>query len=184
MFRLSTAHFIASEYLNNMTSAMGRLISAASLLTLMYPGYAQNTNPIPEWTTARADAQRSGWLRTDAYISPASMKKPGFKFLWKVQMGKAGDNSLLSEPVTFSRFSGERGWKTLASLGAASNTYYSVDNDLGTLYLDQRLSDVALKASTAACPAGMTAGVSRPVSLVVTEPTPGRGRGGPTSFRG
>lgn len=167
-----------------MTRAIGsvRVILVASALLFPRSGYTQNTNPIPEWTTARADAQRSGWLRTDAYISPASMSKPGFKFLWKVQLGKAGDTSPLSEPVTFSRFSGERGWKTLASLGSASNTYFSVDNDLGTLYLDERMSEVVLKPSTSACPAGMTAGLSRPVSLIVTDPA-GRG-GGDQSFRG
>jgi hypothetical protein len=154
----------------------------ACALLLAGSVFAQNTNPIPEWTTARGDAQRTGWLRTDAYISPASMSKPGFKFLWKVQLGKPGDSSLLSEPVTFSRFSGERGWKTLASLGSASNTYFSVDNDLGTLYLDERMSQVVLKPSTPACPGGMTAGISRPVSLIVTEPVVRSG--GATSFRG
>jgi hypothetical protein len=146
------------------------------------PEYAQNTSPIPEWTTARADAQRSGWLRSDAYISPASMSKPGFKFLWKVHLGKPGDTSLLSEPVTFSRFSGDLGWKTLVSLGAASNTYFAVDNDLGTLYLDKRLTETPVKPGTATCPAGMTSGLSRSVNLVVTEPL---GRGGTVqSFRG
>jgi hypothetical protein len=168
----------------NITKAGARLFVISAALVLVCPGSGngQNTNPTPEWTTARADAQRSGWLRKDAYISPESMSKPGFKFLWKVHLGKAGDASLLSEPVTFSRFSGERGWKTLASLGSSSNTYFAVDNDLGTLYLDERMSDVALKPATAGCPAGMTAGLSRPVSLIVTEPA-GRS-GSAASFRG
>jgi hypothetical protein len=160
---------------------MTRIIAFALLLAGTV--CAQNTNPVPEWTTARADAQRSGWLRSDAYISPSSMSKPGFKFLWKVKLGKAGDTSLLSEPVTFSRFSGERGWKTLAALGSSSNTYFAVDNDLGTLYLDEVMSKIMIAPGTAACPGGMTSGLSRPVSLVVTEPVP-RASGPALSFRG
>ena len=124
----------------------------------------------------RADAQRSGWLRTDAYISTASMAKPGFKLLWQVHLGKAGDNNPLSEPVTFSRFSGEHGWKTLASLGSQLNQYFAVDNDLGTVYLDRSVSDAAVKGGTGSCPGGMTSGISRPVSLSVPE-LQGRGRG-------
>lgn len=166
-----------------MTDTMKRLSvwCAISVLVLPGPATAQGINPVQEWTTARADAQRTGWLRSDARISPASMAKPGFKFLWKVQLGKTGETGLPSEPVTFSRFSGERGWKTLASLGSGTNTYYSVDNDLGTLYLSEHLSEVPLKPGTPSCPGGMTSGISRPVSLVVSEP---QGRGGGAHFRG
>ena len=36
-----------------------------------------------DWVTSRADAQRTSWIRSDAFISPDSMQKPGFGLRWK-----------------------------------------------------------------------------------------------------
>jgi len=43
-----------------------------------------------DWATVGNDAQRSGWVRTDPKISPESMAKPGFAFLWKQKAGQTG----------------------------------------------------------------------------------------------
>src|SRR5215471_13929930 len=46
------------------------------------------------WMTTRGDAQRSGSIRTDAYLSAATIAKPGFGLEWKRKVDNAPRQSI------------------------------------------------------------------------------------------
>ena len=135
-----------------------------------------------DWATSSADAQRTSWIKTDYAISPRSMQQPGFKFLWKLKLNNqpSGLNSL-SQPVMNGQVGGSRGFKSLAYVGGSSNTVFSIDYDLATVEWTKRLEAPTEKANSLACPAGMTASITRSVSLT---PAAARGFGGAFPGRG
>lgn len=136
------------------------------------------------WNTAGADAQRSAWARTDQKISIARM--PEFQFLWKVKVDNAARQGYsLSQAVTVDGYVGYRGFRSYAFLGGASNSVISLDFDLGRVEWTQNFGSIP-PGGTAACPAAMTAGVTRPVTLVpaVAGAGGGGGRGGGGGGRG
>lgn len=135
-----------------------------------------------DWATSSADAQRTSWIKTDYAISPESMQQPGFKFLWKLKLNNqpSGLNSL-SQPVMNGQAGGYRGFKSLAYVGGSSNTVFSIDYDLATVEWTKHLEAPAEKNRSVACPAGMTAGITRSVSLT---PAAARGFGGAFPGRG
>jgi hypothetical protein len=139
-------------------------IISASLLALSGLASAQFGGG-PAWNVAGGDAQRTSWVRTDAKISVANMKSPGFVFLWKVKIDNTarGDNSL-SQAVEYPRYISYRGFRSYAFFGGASNTAVALDTDLGRVEWLHHYEAPA-GASTAECPGGMTAGVSRPTPL-------------------
>ena len=56
-----------------------------------------------DWMTSNADAQRSAWLRADPKISPETMQKPGFNFLWKLKLNNQPKQlNSLTPPSTLS----------------------------------------------------------------------------------
>lgn len=135
-----------------------------------------------EWSTSSADAQRTSWIKTDYAISPESMEKPGFGLLWKLKLDvkPSGMNSL-TQPVMSGQAGGARGFKSLGYLGASSNTVYSVDYDLQTIEWTKHFDVPAQTMASAECPAGMTAAITRPVTLT---PAAARGFGGAFPGRG
>ena len=135
-----------------------------------------------DWATSSADAQRTSWIKTDYAISPQSMQKPGFKFLWKLKLNNqpSGLNSF-SQPVMSGQVGGYRGFKSLAYVGGSSNTVFSIDYDLATVEWTKHLDTLAEKTNTAACSTGMTASITRSVSLA---PAAARGFGGAFPGRG
>jgi hypothetical protein len=119
----------------------------------------------PAWNVAGGDAQRTSWVRTDANISAANMQKPGFRLLWKVKLSNdARQDYSLSQAVEFPRYIGYRGFRSYAFFEGASNNAVAIDTDLGRIEWAHHF-DGALPNGTAACPGGMTAGVSRPTPL-------------------
>jgi hypothetical protein len=104
-----------------------------------------------EWTTARGDAQRAAWVRTDRKISPEALEKGGFQFLWKMKLGDP-----LTEPILVNNIIGYRGFKALALVGSGSGDLLAVDNDLAKMYWRKRF-DSPNGSRTAQCPGGMTA---------------------------
>lgn len=108
-----------------------------------------------EWTTARGNAQRDAWVRTDRKISKAALDKPGFELLWKMKLGES-----LMEPVLINNIIGYRGFKALAMTGSGAGDIFAVDYDLGKMYWKVRF-DQPREAATAQCPGGMTAIPSR-----------------------
>jgi outer membrane protein assembly factor BamB len=137
-----------------------------------------------EWTTSAFDAQRTGWVRSDPRISPQTMVKPGefgaFKFLWKLKLEhdpKAA--TALTPPVLLDRIIGFRGFKSIAFVATQSETVHAVDYDFGTTlwkyHINYTASFPPATISTADCPAGLTAALSRPTPFALPA---GGGRGG------
>src|SRR5713226_773105 len=83
------------------------------------------------WTTNQGDAQRSGWIRTDAKVSVEAMQKPGFQLLWKTVLdSQARQLQNLTQPVTLPNIISYKGFKALAFVGGASDTVFSIDYEL------------------------------------------------------
>jgi hypothetical protein len=117
-----------------------------------------------DWVTSNGDAQRSAWVRTDAKISPATMQKPGFRFLWKLKLkNQTRQLNSLTPPSTLERLIGYRGFRMLGFVGGSSDKIFTIDTDLGRMEWEKRLTSAAPpQAGTLACPGGMTTGVARP----------------------
>ncbi len=128
------------------------------------------------WTTSRADAQRTAWVRTDSLISVESLQKPGFGLEWTVKAGHTPRENL-SEGVSGNTTQLD---PAPGSVAGSANNLYSYEVDTGYLTWTKHF-DVATPAAaaTAACPGGMTAGVTRPTALgqTVTGAAPGRAGG-------
>src|SRR5215510_9844079 len=84
--------------------------------------------PGQDWTTSRADLQRTSWIRSDAFISKDSMTKPDFKLQWKLKLNLPAAPLASPSIATTSM-----GFKPLTLL-AVSNAFYAVDNETGLLY--------------------------------------------------
>jgi hypothetical protein len=130
-----------------------------------------------EWITDGADAQRSHWIPTDPKISPASLGKPGFQFLWKVKLNNdAVQLNSLTPAVLMDRYIGYRGFRSLAFLGGSSNGIYAIDTDLSRIEWQRRLPLPAPPAGSLNCPGGLTANIARETSAAY--PAPGALGGG------
>lgn len=133
----------------------------------------------PDWSTAGGDAQRSSWVRSDPKISVEKITKPGFGLTWKIK--------LASEPsvgLTFDRYIGYRGFRSFTFLGSASGELTAIDNDLGRIEWQKKLSGGSAGRASGACQGGMTANVARPTGTAFPGGAPagrggGGGRGGP-----
>jgi outer membrane protein assembly factor BamB len=108
-----------------------------------------------EWTTARGDAQRTAWVRSDKKISPESLQKGGFELLWRMNLGES-----LTEPVLVGNIIGYRGFKALALVGGSAGNVFAVDADLAKIYWQKHFEQPRAAAS-AECPGGVTAAPSR-----------------------
>ena len=130
-----------------------------------------------EWLTARGDAQRTSWIRSDALISVAAMSKPGFELQWKTKLENANRSNFglgggVSAPgVTL--------FVPMSLVTGSSNNVYAVDSDTGYLVW-QRHFDAPLPAATDACPGGTTSAPTRIVSVTppAAETATDRGGGG------
>jgi hypothetical protein len=133
-----------------------------------------------EWTTANANAQRTGSQQTDPKISVDTVGK-SFQFLWKVKSENvaAGGNSL-SAPVLMDRVIGYKGFRALEFLAGSSNYVIGMDSDLGRVEWKMHLTPMAgaSPAATAACPGGMSPTVSRLTPMIPIAAQPGGGGGG------
>ena len=138
-----------------------------------------------EWSTGGGDAQRSSWVRTDAKISPESIAKPGFEVAWKVKLpNETRHGNAVFAPVLLDRYIGYRGFRSFAFVGGSSENVYALDTDLGRLEWHKHFHGDATGAGTAACPGGMTAGLTEPAMAALPVMNDGRGgrgggRGGP-----
>jgi hypothetical protein len=134
-----------------------------------------------EWTTAGSDAQRTGWVRSDAQLTKAAVQKGEFKFLWKMSFeNDARQLNSLTEPILLDRLIGYRGFKTLAFIGGSADRVFAVDTDLGRPYWMTSLNYSALTGgqpgSTWECPGGLIATPTRRSPL--TQSAFGGGFGG------
>jgi outer membrane protein assembly factor BamB len=150
------------------------------------------------WNTVSADAQRTGWLRTETRLSVATLQQPGaggFQLLWKVKPeNQARQLNTLTQPLILANLISHKGFKALTFVGGSADVVYAYDYDLGKVYWSQRLNTgVTRQPVTIACPGGLTT-ITRSTALnqsAMPAPpgaaTPGRGgppgapagRGGP-----
>jgi hypothetical protein len=121
-----------------------------------------------DWTTTGGDGQRSNWVRSDPKISLEHFQKPGFALAWKIKLN--GEPSIAS---TLDRYIGYRGFRSYAFVGSASGELTAIDSDLGRVEWQKKLSASAAARASTGCPAGMTANVTRPTSVMIA----GSGRG-------
>ena len=160
-----------------MTRRNGQVV-ISSCCALLCAGAAFAQRGGGDWATAGSDAQRSGWVRTDPKISPESMAKPGFAFLWKQKVASdAKQLNSLTEAVLMDRYIGYRGFRSLAHLAASGDKVVAFDTDLGRLEWEKTIGTPSSQAGTIACPGGLTTSLARPVGTAI--PTVGGGgRGG------
>ncbi|HTK74032.1 MAG TPA: hypothetical protein VL371_02180 [Gemmataceae bacterium] len=153
----------------------------ATLATLALsagPALAQFGRGAGEYNTAGGDAQRSGWVRTDAKISGAAMAKPGFAFLWKQKLDSAPrQQNNLTQTLVMGGYIGYRGFRTLGFVAGASDKVYGLDVDLGRVEWNKSVSGGG-GAGTATCPGGLTANVARVLAAAFPQASGGQGFGG------
>ena len=88
-----------------------------------------------EWTTSSLDAQRTGWLTTDARLTKQAVQKHELKFLWKSRFeNETRQLNSLTQPVLLDRLIGFRGFKALAFVGGSDDRVFAIDTDLGKPY--------------------------------------------------
>jgi outer membrane protein assembly factor BamB len=137
-----------------------------------------------EWTTSGYDAQRTGSIKTDPRLSVQTLQKPGefgpFKFLWKLKLEhdpKAA--TALTQPILLDRIIGFRGFKSIAFVGTQSETVHAIDIDMGVplwkYHINYSASPPPVLLTTAECPGGLTAALSRPTAIA---PAAAAGGGG------
>lgn len=136
---------------------------------------AQSRGNPTEWPTAYADAQRTSWIRNDVNISPETMGGPGFELQWKTTLDSPVRHGVSLGPGVIT--SGVNIFTPLSTIAAPSNQVFAIDNDTGNLFWTRGFEG-ALAAGTAECPGGMSASLTRMVSLRTQDPGPGRGGGG------
>ena len=91
------------------------------------------------WNTFSADAQRTGWLRTETRISAATLQqlKPGgFQLLWKVKPESEPRQLVtLTQPIMLGNLISHKGFKALAFVGASSDIVYAYDYEIGRAHV-------------------------------------------------
>jgi outer membrane protein assembly factor BamB len=143
---------------------MLRLLSALLAVSLFTPGL-QAQFGAGDWTTTGFDAQRSHWLRGDPKISLESMRRPGFTFLWKVNVHQeTGRHGFLTPPALLDFYIGYRGFRSLGFIGNSGNAVLTMDTDLGRVEWKTAFAPQPPQAA-AGCPGGMTSAVARPTNL-------------------
>jgi len=154
---------------------------AAAVTVAIGVVYAQGRGG-QNWSTTSADAQRTGWLRTETRISVETLQAPGagsFQLLWKVKpANEPRQLNTLTQPLILGNLISHRGFKALAFVGGSADVVYAYDYDLGSVYWTERLSTAApASKSSPACPGGLTA-IARNTPLNPTPPLgAARGRG-------
>ena len=147
---------------------MKTIISLALLLASTGTLRAQMGRTL-DWPTYGADAQRSGWEKSDARIAKEGLAK-NFQLLWKMQ--QKSSRSLMS-PIILGNLIGYRGFKELAFIGAADDTLYVMDADMNRMYWQTKfVAPADQPAPSAACPGGMTA-MPTMITLGLRRPPPG-----------
>jgi hypothetical protein len=115
-----------------------------------------------EWTTSSFDAQRTGWVKTDARLTKDAVQQGTFEFLWKQRFdNEARQLNSLTQPVLQDLLIGYRGFKTLAFVGGSSDRVFAIDTDLARPYWTANLTYAAATGgappSSAECPGGLIA---------------------------
>jgi outer membrane protein assembly factor BamB len=137
----------------------------AALAGLVYGQGRGLAPPMAEWATSRGDAQRSGWVRNDVYISADRLRATAslFGLQWKLKVinGQRQLNSLTAGITV-----GGSGRSPLSVIGGSSNNVYAIDNFSGNEVWERHFEIELPSGATPACPGGLIAAPSRPAPLV------------------
>ncbi len=116
------------------------------------------------WTTSRADAQRTGWVRTDAAISVQSVQTPDFGLQWVTKVGHT-PRETISEGVSGNTAQLD---PSPGNVTGSANNLYGYEIDTGAVTWTKHFDAPASAAPTAACPGGVIAAPSRLTGLSQT----------------
>jgi outer membrane protein assembly factor BamB len=155
------------------------VLSVLFLRAFVIPSFAQGRGGA-NWNAIGADAQRTGWLKTETRISATALQKPGaFQLLWTAKPeNQARQLHTLTQPLILGNLISHKGFKSLAFFGGSADVVYAYDYDLGKVYWSHKLSSAApAAAGTPACPGALTA-IARSAPLNPYAPIGGRGPGG------
>ncbi|MDE0106881.1 MAG: hypothetical protein OXN96_03685 [Bryobacterales bacterium] len=134
-------------------------VSIAAALLAALPAFSD------DWTTVGMDAQRSSWVRSDRKVSPETVAGPEFQLLWRMQTSNENrSGAALTAPVLLDFLISHRGFRSLAFVGGSSGGVYTMDTDLARMEWDRHFA-AGPSQSSAECPGGMTANVSRNTSV-------------------
>jgi len=122
-----------------------------------------------DWTTGGYDAQRSSWVRAEGKISAATLQRPGFQLLWKLEVvDPSTAERALTPPVLLDLVIGYRGFRALAFLGAPSDHAVAIDTDLGRVEWERRFAPGAPSTGgVPACARAMTPNLARPTNAAL-----------------
>jgi outer membrane protein assembly factor BamB len=122
-----------------------------------------------DWTTAGYDAQRSSWVRAEGKISAATLQKPGFQLLWKLEVAASSTAArALTPPVLLDLVIGYRGFRALAFVAAPSDHVVAIDTDLGRVEWERQFASGAPSTGgVPACVREMTPNLARPTNAAL-----------------
>jgi hypothetical protein len=114
------------------------------------------------WLAPRGDAQRSGWIKEDALLSPEAMARPGFELQWKQKV----ENTQRRVSPLIAGVSGNGGGLNPAPVVIADsdNNIYGIEVDTGGSVWTRHFEGPAANGS-ASCPSGLTAAPVRSTTL-------------------
>ena len=123
-----------------------------------------------DWTTVGADAQRSSWVRASPKTSPSTVRDPDFRFLWKMELANEPRSGYaLTAPALLDFLISHRGFRSLAFVGGSSGGVFAIDTDLARIEWERHFFPGPSKSS-AECPGGMTANLTRPTAAAMPSP--------------
>src|SRR5262249_61606873 len=97
--------------------------------------------------TVSADAQRTGWLRTETRVSSEALQASGaggFQLLWKIKPdNQPRQLNTLTQPLILGNLISHKGFKALTFFGGSGDVVYAYDYDLGKVYWSQKLNPAA-----------------------------------------
>ena len=127
------------------TPSRALAVAAAALLASL-PLLAQSNRG--DWAMHGSDPGGSGWQKAETKLSPSSATT-GFKFLWKIQLGKPDEvGDAFTEPLLASRLINSHGFKDFV-YWTSRDTLYAVDSELGHLLWTRKFG--AATGSTLPC---------------------------------
>jgi outer membrane protein assembly factor BamB len=107
---------------------------APVVCTLLAGSGAYAQRGVGDWSTAGFDAQRSSWVRGDAKINAAALRKGGFALDWKLNLNdKRAARHTLTPPLLIDFYIGYRGFRALGFVGSGPDGVAAIDTDLGRL---------------------------------------------------
>jgi outer membrane protein assembly factor BamB len=122
-----------------------------------------------DWTTEGYDAQRSSWVRAEGKISVATLQRPGFQLLWKLEVAEPSTaERALTPPVLLDLVIGYRGFRALAFVAAPSDHVVAIDTDLGRVEWERQFASGAPSTGgVPACVREMAPKLARPTNAAL-----------------